>query len=74
MTTWNRAGGSRVNSFSSKEWCDQAIAVWDEVVFPHFVDPDNYNYSCEYKDTDTGASASRRPSPAGSCTGSPASC
>jgi putative sterol carrier protein len=38
----------------SEEWCEKACALWDEVTFPHLVDPDNYNYVAEFQDTDTG--------------------
>ena len=44
----------RVNPFSD-EWCAQAAAVWDDVVVPNLVDPENYNYIVEWKATDTGA-------------------
>jgi putative sterol carrier protein len=39
----------------SKEWCVQVIEIWNEVVVPNLVDPDNYNYVVEFGATDTGA-------------------
>lgn len=47
-------GGAGLVDWGSKEWCEKAIEVWDEVTFPNLVDPDNYHYIVEWGETDTG--------------------
>jgi putative sterol carrier protein len=39
----------------SKEWCLQAVPLWNDVVIPSLVDLDNYNYVVEFGEIDTGS-------------------
>jgi hypothetical protein len=38
--------------FFSEAWCAKALALWNEVATPLFVDPDNYNYNLEWRTPD----------------------
>jgi putative sterol carrier protein len=58
MTT-TEAGGTQAQTGApvelySKEWCEQAIQLWDDIVYPNLADRENYNYTVEWGETDTG--------------------
>ena len=59
MTTTEADGSEATDQLElySKEWCEKAIELWDEIVYPSLADRDNYNYAVEFGETDNGTSS-----------------
>lgn len=46
--------GAALAELFSKEWCEGAKLIWEDVVINNFADPENFNYIAEFGDSDSG--------------------